>query len=129
MTGSLLYAAGSLFPSMNQFKSARPLSLRIKNQIKENDLLVSFRMHSHANAFIFYTGMRNIESINTPFELIMCLTEPNKRVFCLMQRKYFETLTSSIPISVFEWDAETIGRREIVLISNHKREVNNVYEH
>jgi hypothetical protein len=66
--------------------------------------------------------MSKIENIDTPFELIICLTEPEKRVFCLMQRKYLEALLSSIPISVFELDADTIGRREIVLISNHKKE-------
>ena len=58
MAGTFLYASGSVFPSMNQFKSAKPFSLRIKSQMKEGDLLVSYQLHSLANAFIFYTGSR-----------------------------------------------------------------------
>ena len=58
MAGTFLYGAGSVFPSMNQFKSAKPFSLRIKSQVKEGDLLVSYQLHSYANAFIFYTGLR-----------------------------------------------------------------------
>ena len=38
-----------------------------------------------------------------------------------MQRKYFEALSSFIPIPLFEWDADTIGRREVVLVSNYER--------
>ena len=119
MAGTFLYSAGSVFPSLNQFKSAKPFSLRIKNQMEAGDLLVSYRLHSHANAFIFYTGIGEIAELKTPLELIICLTEPDKRVFCLMQRKYFEALSSFIPLLLFEWDADTIGRREIVLISNY----------
>ena len=121
MAGSFLYAVGSIFPSMNQFKSAKPFSLRIKSQMKEGDLLVSYQLHSYANAFIFYTGIREIKRLQTPLELIISLTEPKKRVFCLMQRKYFEALSSFIPIPLFEWDADTIGRREVVLVSNYER--------
>ena len=121
MTGSFLYGAGSIFPSMNQFKSAKPFSLRIKSQLKEGDLLVSYQLHSYANVFIFYTGLREIKSLQAPLELIIYLTEPKKRVFCLMQRKDFEALSSFIPIPLFEWDADTIGRRKIVLVSNYAR--------
>jgi hypothetical protein len=45
-----------------------------------------------------------------------------------MQRKYFEALSSFMPIPLFEWDADTIGRREIVLVSNYKEEEKSCYE-
>lgn len=124
MTVCFLYAAGSVFPAANQFKSAKPLSIRITGYLQEGDLLVSYRMHSDIPAFNFYTGIPEIKQYETFGELITCFTRSHKRIFCLTQKKYFMQLSPIAPFSLFEWDAASIGRYEIVLLSNCKREDN-----
>jgi hypothetical protein len=122
MTGSFLYAVESAFPSMNEFKSARPFSLRIKSYMKEGDLLTSFRLHTKTPAFNFYTGIKEIKRFETPNELVTYLTQPDKRIFCLMRQKYFQKLLMFSQIPFFQWDVAKIGRRKIVLISNFQKE-------
>jgi hypothetical protein len=45
-----------------------------------------------------------------------------------IQRKYFEMLSSFIPLPLFKWNADTIGRCEIVLFSTYEGEVKSFYE-
>ncbi|MCK5010089.1 MAG: glycosyltransferase family 39 protein, partial [Deltaproteobacteria bacterium] len=54
MAGSFFYAVGYVFPYLNQFKSAKPFSLRIKAQMKGGDLLGSYYVKT--SPFNFYTG-------------------------------------------------------------------------
>jgi 4-amino-4-deoxy-L-arabinose transferase-like glycosyltransferase len=122
MSGCFLATAGLILPSMNQFKSAKPFSLRIKSYMREGDYLVSYRLHSEIPAFDFYTVVREIKQFETADELVSFFNQSDTRIFCLMQKQYFSQLLPIVPISLTAWDAALIGRHDIVLISNHPPE-------
>ena len=119
MAGSFLYAVCYVFPYLNQFKSAKPFSLRIEAQMKEGDLLGSY--YAKTSPFNFYTGINDIKPLKTPGDLINFFLQSKRRAFCLTNKKDLEDLLSIMPFHLFEWDGDKIGRREIVLISIRER--------
>jgi len=116
MTGSIFYSVDHVFPYLNQFKSAKPLSIRIKTLMKEGDLLGSY--HVKTPAFNFYTGVRDIAQLENTLDLIDFFLRSKNRAFCLMKKEDFEELSHLMPFHLFQWDAGKIGGREIILISD-----------
>ncbi len=119
MVGSSFYAAGYVFPYFNQFKSAKPFSLRIKTQMKRGDLLGSYYVKT--SPLNFYTGINDIKQLKTTGDLINFFLQSKNRAFCLIKKKDFEELELIMPFHLYQWDANKIGGREIILISIRER--------
>jgi len=119
MAGSFLYTVDYVFPYLNQYKSAKPFSLRIKTQMKEGDLLGAYRVKTPA--FNFYTGIKEIEQLETTSELINFFFQSKSRAFCLMKKKDLKELSPIMPFHLFRLDGGRIGGDEIILISNCER--------
>jgi len=119
MAGSFFYSVDYVFPYLNQFKSAKPLSIRIKTLMKEGDLLGSY--HVKTPAFNFYTEIKDITQLKNTVDLINFFSQPQKRVFCLIKKNYFDKLSPPTPFHFFQLGEGKVGGREIILISNRKR--------
>lgn len=119
MVGSFLYSSGFVFPSLDQFKSAKPFSVRVKAQMKESDLLGSYYVKDAA--FNFYTGIDDIKQLKTPGDLVDFFLQSKNRAFCIIHREDLKDLLRIMPFRLFEWDGAKIGGREIVLISIRER--------
>ncbi len=119
MAGSFLYSVDQVFPCLNQFKSAKPFSLRIKTQMKGGDLLGSY--HVKTSPFNLYTGRKDIKRLKTTNDLINFFLNSKNKVFCLINKKDLEELEPIMPFYLFRWDIDKIGGREIALISNRER--------
>jgi hypothetical protein len=118
MTGSSLYTVSYVFPSFNQFKSARPLSSRITSLLKTDDLLGSYQLKPFA--FNFYTGINTITPLETTLDLISFFLQPTHRTFVLMNRIDFEELAPLLPFHLSQVDTAKVGDRELVLITDYE---------
>ena len=119
MAGSFIYTVDYVFPYLNQFKSAKPFSLRIKTRLKGGDLLGAY--HVKTQAFNFYTGVKDISQLKNTLGLINFFLNSKTQAFCLMKKEDFEELVPTMPFHLFQWDEEEIGRHEIILISDCER--------
>jgi len=118
MAGSYLYSVSYVFPYINQFKSAKPLSSRITSMLRTDDLLGSYQLK--AFAFNFYTGINTITPLETTLELITFFLQPKHRTFVLMNRIDFEVLAPLLPFHLSQVDTAKVGDRELVLITDYE---------
>jgi len=119
MTGSFFYTVGYVFPYINQFKSYKPLSTRIKTRMKEGDLLGAYRVKTPA--FNFYTGKKYIPQLKTTIDLINFFFDSKDRAYCLIKKEDFEELLPVMPLHLYTLDQGEIGRHEFILISDDER--------
>jgi hypothetical protein len=119
MAGSFIYTVEYVFPYLNQFKSAKPFSFRIKTRLKGGALLGAY--HVKTQAFNFYTGMKDISQLKNTLGLINFFLNSKTQAFCLIKKEDFEEVVPTMPFHLFQWDEEEIGGHKIVLMSDHER--------
>ena len=112
-----LYGTTFIFPQINQFKSARPLSRKIINIVKMPDKLSFFGIEGAD--INFYTGFINIKRFLRVEDLKRFFQSPDQ-VFCLMRLKTFKEIQKETNISVYPVTSDKVGRRDYVLIANRQ---------
>ncbi len=118
MAGGYVYASQYVFPALNEFNSAKPFSLKIKSLLQEGDLLASFCQKN--DAFIFYSGVREIKELETPSAMATLFMKSPQRVFCLMYKKDFDRIASVLPFRIYPWEEGMVEDREFIIVSNLK---------
>jgi 4-amino-4-deoxy-L-arabinose transferase-like glycosyltransferase len=119
MAGGFVYSSQYVFPAFNEFNSAKPFSLKIKSLLKEGDLLASFCQKN--DAFIFYSGVREIKELETPSAMATLFMKSSQRVFCLMYKRDFGRIASVLPFRIYPWEEGRVEDREFIIVSNHER--------
>jgi hypothetical protein len=119
IAGGFIYSAQYVFPALNEFNSAKPFSLKIKSLLQESDLLASFCQKN--DAFIFYSGVREIKELETPSAMATLFMKSPQRVFCLMYKKDFDRIASVLPFRIYPWAEGRVEDREFIIVSNHER--------
>jgi len=114
MIGGMVYAVGSIMPTLNPLKSAKPISREIISLMKPGDELVIYK--KEPSAFNFYTGIYPIKEVKTQEDLIRLFTS-EKRIFCLIEKDDFGKARGSLPEAYSLREAD-IGHREFLLVSN-----------
>jgi 4-amino-4-deoxy-L-arabinose transferase-like glycosyltransferase len=116
MSSAMIYAAGSIFPWFNQFKSAKPLSQEIVSLMRPGDELIIYK--KEPSAFNFYTGIYPIREVKAR-ENLSHMLQSDKRIFCLIAKRDYERLKGFIK-EVHILRQANIGHREFVLLSNSR---------
>lgn len=119
MAAGFLYTAAFVFPALNESNSAKAFSLKIKALVKNDDLLVSFCKDNAS--FIYYSGIREIKELETPFDLTAVMMNSPQRVFCLIYKNDFDKIVPVVPFRMFRWYEGKADDHEMLLISNHER--------
>jgi 4-amino-4-deoxy-L-arabinose transferase-like glycosyltransferase len=114
MICGMLYAVGSIMPTLNPLKSAKPVSREIISLMKPGDELVIYKKET--SAFNFYTRIYPIQKIESREALAKVLTS-DKRIFCLILKGDFEKVKGSLK-EAFPLREATVGHRDFLLISN-----------
>ena len=114
MICGMLYAVGSIMPTLNPLKSAKPISREVISLMKPGDELVIYK--KEPSAFNFYTGIYPIKEVKTQEDLIRLFTS-EKRIFCLILKGDFEKVKGSLK-EAFPLREATVGHRDFLLISN-----------
>ncbi len=110
-----LYASIRVFPEINPYKSARPLSQDIVSVMSSGDRFGVYQLQG--SEYNYYTGLDNITRIETEEELNDFLRSP-QRVFCLMRERHHERLKQGSTLQFHEIFRDRVGHRHLVVISN-----------
>ncbi len=105
-----LWIAGSLFPWLNGYKSARPFCERIVSRIGQAPLGI---YGVYRPAYAFYT-QRRLEVIRRPGDLGRFLGA-DPEACCLVQREDLDDLLARLPLRVL--DRAEVGHRTYLLVS------------
>jgi 4-amino-4-deoxy-L-arabinose transferase-like glycosyltransferase len=114
MICGMLYAVGSILPTLNPLKSAKPISREIISLMKPGDELVVYKKET--SAFNFYTGICPIREVKIQEDLSRLFTS-EKRIFCLIEKDDLEKVKGSLP-EAYPLREANIGHREFILITN-----------
>jgi hypothetical protein len=116
MIWGILFAVKSIFPAINQFKSAKPISKEIISLMKPGDELIIYK--EKPSPFNFYTGIYPIKEVDTQEDLLR-LFQSGKRIFCLILERDFERMRESL-VGVYPLKEANIGHRKFILVTNSK---------
>lgn len=109
------YGAARIFPEINRYKSARPLSQAIVSVMKPGDLIGTYQME--AAHLIYYTGynqMRWFEEEGTLKEFL----RSSQRVLCIMRERHYKRLEKDPTLAISVVATGQIGHKHLVVISN-----------
>lgn len=110
-----LFATARVFPEINRYKSARPLSQAIISVMRPTDQLGVYQFEGAD--FNYYTGINAIRRFEQKEELKNFLRSP-QRVLCIMRERHYRILendpTIQIPVAV----RGQVGHKRLVVISN-----------
>jgi len=110
-----IYGVFRIFPEVNRYKSARPLSQKIVETIKPGDLLGVYRLEGAD--INYYTGINPIVRVEKEGDLRRFLGS-ERRVLCVIRKRHFQKLSPSFKGSAFVVAEGQIGHRRLVVISN-----------
>lgn len=110
-----LYGATRIFPEINQYKSARPLSQDIVRAMRPGDQLGVYQMEG-AN-FNYYTGYNQIRWLENERDLRQFLRTP-QRVLCIMRERHYKLLEKDPTLAVSVIAKGQVGHRHLVVVSN-----------
>jgi len=112
-----LYTRIRVFPEINRYKSARPLSEAIVGSMKPGDQLGVYRLQG--SEYNYYTGIDRITRIETPEALKNFLQSP-KRVFCIMRDRHYDRLRIDATFRARVILTGSVGHRQLVVVSNQE---------
>jgi len=110
-----LYGTTRIFPEINRYKSARPLSQAIVSAMKPGDQLGVYQMEG-AN-FNYYTGYNQMRWLEKEQELRQFLRSP-QRVLCIMRERHYNLLEKDPTLAVSVIATGQVGHRHLVVVSN-----------
>jgi len=112
-----LYGATRIFPEINRYKSARPLSQAIVSAMRPGDQLGIFQLEG-AN-FIYYTGYNQMRWLDEEGKLKEFLRSP-QRVLCIMRERHYKLLQQDPALAIFVVATGQVGSKHAVVISNRQ---------
>jgi 4-amino-4-deoxy-L-arabinose transferase-like glycosyltransferase len=112
-----LFATMRIFPEIDSYKSARPLSQTIISVMRPPDQLAIYRFEGAE--FNYYTGINPIRKVYDKEELQGFLSS-HQRVFCILQEKHYAKLEKDIAPQSFIIIRGKVGHRPLVVISNRE---------
>jgi 4-amino-4-deoxy-L-arabinose transferase-like glycosyltransferase len=112
-----LYGAVRIFPEINRYKSARPLSQAIVSVMKPGDLLGTYQLE--AAHLIYYTGYNQMRWFEEEGALKEFLHSP-QRVLCIMRERHYKRLEEDPTLSISVVATGQIGHKHLVVISNRQ---------
>jgi 4-amino-4-deoxy-L-arabinose transferase-like glycosyltransferase len=112
-----LYGATRIFPEINRYKSARPLSQAIVSAMRPGDQLGVYQLEGAD--YNYYTGYNQMRRLEEEGDLKGFLRSP-QRVLCIMREKQYKQLEQDPTLSIFVVAADQVGHRRLVVISNRQ---------
>jgi 4-amino-4-deoxy-L-arabinose transferase-like glycosyltransferase len=112
-----LYGATRIFPEINRYKSARPLSQAIVSAMRPGDQLGVYQLEGAD--YNYYTGYNQMRRLEEEGDLKRFLRSP-QRVLCIMREKQYKQLEQDPTLSIFVVAADQVGHRRLVVISNRQ---------
>jgi 4-amino-4-deoxy-L-arabinose transferase-like glycosyltransferase len=112
-----LYGATRIFPEINRYKSARPLSQAIVSAMRPGDQLGIYQLEG-AN-FIYYTGYNQMHWLEEEGTLKEFLRSP-QRVLCIMRERHYKLLQQDATLASFVVATGQVGSKHLVVISNRQ---------
>jgi 4-amino-4-deoxy-L-arabinose transferase-like glycosyltransferase len=110
-----LYGATRIFPEINRYKSARPLSQAIVSAMRPGDQLGVYQMEG-AN-FNYYTGYNQMRWLEKEQDLRQFLRSP-QRVLCIMRERHYKLVEKDPTLSVSVIATGQVGHKYLVVVSN-----------
>jgi 4-amino-4-deoxy-L-arabinose transferase-like glycosyltransferase len=110
-----LYAVFRVFPEINRYKSARPLSEQVVGMMQPGDQLGVFGLEGAD--YNYYTGnnrMIRFEEV----EVLKTALRSSGRIFCILQEKAYNLLKQDPALRIFVVAQGQVGHRRLVVISN-----------
>jgi 4-amino-4-deoxy-L-arabinose transferase-like glycosyltransferase len=112
-----LYGAFRIFPEINRYKTARPLSQSIVSAMKPGDQLGVFQLE--AAHLIYYTGYNQMKWFEEREKLKEFLRSPH-RVLCIMRERHYKRFKEDHTLSISVVARGQIGHKHLVVISNRQ---------
>ena len=112
-----LYGATRIFPEINKYKSARPLSQAIVSVMKPGDLLGTYQLE--AAHLIYYTGYNQMQWFEEEETLKEFLRSPQP-VLCIMRERHYKHLAKDSTLSIFAVAKGQVGHKHLVVVSNRQ---------
>jgi 4-amino-4-deoxy-L-arabinose transferase-like glycosyltransferase len=110
-----LYGATRIFPEINRYRSARPLSQDIVSAMRPGDQLGIYQLEG--TNFIYYTGYNQMRWLEEEGKLKEFLRSP-QRVLCIMREGDYKLLQQDSTLVVFVVANRQVGSKHVVVISN-----------
>jgi len=110
-----LYGAVRIFPEVNRYKSARPLSQTIVSAMKPGDQVGLYQMEG--TNLIYYTGYNQMKWLEEEKELRQFLRSP-QRVLCIMRERHYKQLAKDPALSISVVATGQVGHKRLVVVSN-----------
>ncbi len=110
-----LYGIFRVFPEINRYKSARPLSQEVIKMMGPRDQLGVFGLEgADYNYYTGYNRMIRFENV----EVLKASMRSSGRVFCIMQEKAYDMLKQDPTLKIYDVAQGQVGHRRLVVISN-----------
>jgi 4-amino-4-deoxy-L-arabinose transferase-like glycosyltransferase len=110
-----LYGVFRVFPEINRYKSARPLSQAVANMMGPDDQLGVYRLEGAD--YNYYTGYNRMIRFEDEEALKASLRSPG-RLFCILRERDYDTLKRDPTIRIYDVARGRVGHRRLVVISN-----------
>jgi hypothetical protein len=110
-----LYGVFRVFPEINRYKSARPLSQEVARMMGPGDCLGVYGLEGAD--YNYYTGYNRMIRFENEAELKAALRSSG-RVFCILEQKAYDTLKQDPSLRLYDVAQGRVGHRHLVVISN-----------
>ena len=110
-----LYGVFRVFPEINRYKSARPLSQAIAGMMGPDDQLGVYGIEgADYNYYTGYNRMTRFEDV----EKLKASLRSSGRLFCILQEKAYNTFKQDPTLRIYVTAQGQVGHRRLVVISN-----------
>jgi 4-amino-4-deoxy-L-arabinose transferase-like glycosyltransferase len=110
-----LYGVFRVFPEVNRYKSARPLSQEVVKMVGPDDRLGVYGIEGAD--YNYYTGCDRMIRFEDEKTLKASLRSSG-RLFCILQEKDYDTLKQDPTLRIYVTAKGRVGHRRMVVISN-----------
>jgi 4-amino-4-deoxy-L-arabinose transferase-like glycosyltransferase len=110
-----LYGVFRVFPEVNRYKSARPLSQEVANMMGPDDQLGVYGVEGAD--YNYYTGCDRMIRFEDKKTLKASLRSSG-RIFCILQERDYNTLKQDPTLRIYVTAKGRVGHRHMVVISN-----------
>jgi 4-amino-4-deoxy-L-arabinose transferase-like glycosyltransferase len=110
-----LYGIFRVFPEINHYKSARPLSQEVARMMGPGDQLGVFGLEgADYNYYTGYNRMIRFEDVDA----LKAALRSSGRVFCILEEKAYDRLKQDPTLRIYNVAHGQVGHRHVVVISN-----------
>jgi 4-amino-4-deoxy-L-arabinose transferase-like glycosyltransferase len=110
-----LYGVFRVFPEINRYKSARPLSQAVANMMGPDDQLGVYGLEGAD--YNYYTGCNRMIRFEDE-EALKASLRSSARLFCIMEERAYNTLKEDPTLRTYVVASGRVGHRHLVVISN-----------